>query len=117
MKGSAPLPYGCPAAEPLFSLLSCLYNSYDMREMLLRADELALLDGKGGRRALFAYDGRLYDVSGSFLWKGGRHQALHVAGRDLSGLLSTAPHGEDLLQRVPVVGRLIGETQSSSKAP
>jgi predicted heme/steroid binding protein len=88
-----------------------------MKEMLLSADQLSLYDGKDGRRALFAYNGRLYDVSGSFLWKGGRHQALHLAGRDLSGLLSTAPHGEDLLQRVPVVGRLVGGAQRPSKAP
>jgi predicted heme/steroid binding protein len=88
-----------------------------MKEMLLRADELAFFDGNEGRRALFAYDGRLYDVSGSFLWKCGRHQALHLAGRDLSGLLATAPHGEDLLQRVPVVGRLAGGAQNSPGVP
>ena len=49
--------------------------------------ELARCDGKEGRPAWVAYRGRVYDVSGSFLWKGGRHMATHEAGRDLSDVL------------------------------
>jgi predicted heme/steroid binding protein len=45
-------------------------------------------------------------VSQSFLWKGGRHMATHEAGRDLTDVLVQAPHGEDLLERVPVIGLL-----------
>jgi len=48
-------------------------------------------------------------VSESFLWKGGRHMARHEAGRDLTAVLDQAPHGEDLLARVPVVGVLCEE--------
>ena len=70
-------------------------------------EELSRFDGKEGRPAYIACRGKVYDVSNSFLWMGGRHQALHQAGEDLSDLLDTAPHGEDLLERVPVVGILI----------
>jgi len=70
-------------------------------------EELSRFDGEEGRPAYIAYKGKVYDVSNSFLWMGGRHQALHQAGEDLSDLLDTAPHGEDLLERVPVVGKLI----------
>ena len=66
--------------------------------------ELARYDGRNGRPAYIACDGKVYDVTGSFLWKDGRHQALHDAGRDLSAALGAAPHGDDLLDRCPLVG-------------
>jgi predicted heme/steroid binding protein len=68
--------------------------------------ELAHCDGREGRPAYVAYHGKVYDVSDSFLWKGGRHQAMHDAGMDLADILDQAPHGPDLLERVPVVGVL-----------
>jgi predicted heme/steroid binding protein len=68
--------------------------------------ELAQADGKEGRPAWIAFRGKVYDVSQSFLWKGGRHMATHEAGRDLTNVLVQAPHGEDLLERVPVIGLL-----------
>jgi predicted heme/steroid binding protein len=54
-----------------------------------------------------AYDGRVFDVSQSFLWKNGGHQATHSAGEDLTPSLDQASHGEDLPERVPMVGILI----------
>jgi predicted heme/steroid binding protein len=69
-------------------------------------EELSRCDGREGRPACIAFQGNVYDVTQSFLWKGGEHQVLHSAGRDLSGELSAAPHGADLLDRVPVVGIL-----------
>ena len=69
-------------------------------------DELARYDGKDGAPAYIAYEGKVYDVSNSFLWQRGRHQVLHAAGQDLTGDLDGAPHGEDLLDRVPIVGVL-----------
>jgi predicted heme/steroid binding protein len=69
-------------------------------------DELACCNGKDGAPAYIAYRGKVYDVSASFLWMGGRHQVLHVAGFDLTEALESAPHGEDLLGRVPVIGDL-----------
>ncbi|MEM4701271.1 MAG: cytochrome b5 domain-containing protein [Candidatus Bathyarchaeia archaeon] len=68
--------------------------------------ELAQYDGKNGKPAYMAYKGKVYDVSSSFLWKDGKHQALHMAGMDLTDALKQAPHGEDVLKRFPVVGIL-----------
>jgi len=68
--------------------------------------ELAACHGRNGAPAYIAYDGRVYDVSGSFLWRNGRHQVLHHAGVDLTDALDQAPHGTNLLERVPVVGTL-----------
>ncbi len=68
--------------------------------------ELSLYDGREGHSAYIAFGGRVYDVTNSFLWKGGKHQVLHSAGRDLTREMETAPHGADLLERVPLVGYL-----------
>ncbi len=62
--------------------------------------------GRDGAPALNAYRGRVYDVSRSFLWQNGGHQALHAAGRDLTGSLEDAPHPADVLKRFPMVGTL-----------
>jgi predicted heme/steroid binding protein len=60
--------------------------------------------------AYIAYRGVVYDVSNSFLWKKGEHQVLHQAGRDLTVELVTAPHGTELLDRVPMIGTLKEES-------
>ena len=69
--------------------------------------ELASFTGRDGKPAYIAYREKVYDVSDSFLWKNGNHQVLHDAGRDLTEELEKAPHGADLLVRVPVIGRLV----------
>jgi predicted heme/steroid binding protein len=69
-------------------------------------DELAHYNGKDGTPAYIAYEGKVYDVTDSFLWQNGRHQVLHIAGRDMTGSLDQAPHGADVLDEFPVVGVL-----------
>jgi predicted heme/steroid binding protein len=69
-------------------------------------DELARSTGEDASTARIAFKGKVYDVTNCFLWQGGRHQALHVAGRDLTDELADAPHGEDLLERAVLVGTL-----------
>lgn len=69
-------------------------------------EELAEYDGKNGAPAYVAYEGKVYDVSESFLWRNGNHQVLHSAGEDLTENLKQAPHGADLLQGFPAVGIL-----------
>ena len=71
--------------------------------------ELARCNGKDGSPAYFAYEGKVYDGSNSFLWRRGRHWARHNAGMDMTGELKEAPHGIDLLKRLPVIGVLVDE--------
>lgn len=69
-------------------------------------EELKQYDGKEGRPAYIAYKGKVYDVSDNYLWVDGDHQGEHVAGRDLTEQMSSAPHGEDNLDRVKQIGVL-----------
>ncbi|MBU5612109.1 CopD family protein [Geomonas azotofigens] len=81
----------------------------------LSLDELSAFDGKEGRPAYFAYEGRLYDASDSRLWKQGVHMGRHHAGEDLSEALKLAPHGSEKVLLMPEVGSLADVTQR--KAP
>lgn len=77
-----------------------------MEEGLCRSPaELAGFDGKEGRRALVAVGDKLFDVTGSRLWKDGVHARRHQAGQDLTEALSGAPHGAEVLERMRQAGR------------
>jgi predicted heme/steroid binding protein len=67
---------------------------------------LARYNGKNGAPAYIAYKGKVYDASDSFQWKNGRHQVAHNAGEDLTDSLKQAPHGAEMLERLPLIGRL-----------
>ena len=69
--------------------------------------ELAENNGKNGKPAYLAYKGKVYDVSESNFWIEGDHLGMHEAGRDLTEELEMAPHREENLQRVKVVGTLM----------
>ncbi|MGZ8439862.1 MAG: CopD family protein [Candidatus Deferrimicrobiaceae bacterium] len=73
-------------------------------------DDLSGYDGKEGRPAYFAYDGRIFDATGSRLWKGGSHVGRHLAGFDLTEALKLAPHGEEKVTSMPSVGNLLTGT-------
>lgn len=69
-------------------------------------EELKKYNGKNGSPAFVARQGKVYDVSSSFLWQQGNHEVLHNAGADLTNQLNEAPHGIELLEKFPVVGIL-----------
>ena len=68
-------------------------------------EELRKYDGSNDS-IYIAYNGKVYDVSTSYHWRGGIHHARHHAGRNLTDALELAPHGIDLLQKFPIVGNL-----------
>lgn len=72
----------------------------------LSEDELSQFDGRDGRPAYIAFRGIIYNVTGGKLWKEGVHAGRHHAGADLTEFLKQAPHGEDKVTSMPVVGRL-----------
>ena len=73
----------------------------------LTPDDLAVYDGKEGRPAWFAFDGKIYDATQSRLWKQGVHMGRHNAGCDLTEALSLAPHGREKVIAMTAVGELI----------
>jgi predicted heme/steroid binding protein len=70
--------------------------------------ELQQFDGTRGKPAYIAYEGVVYDVTASSLWRGGLHKDLHYAGTDLTRTLRKAPHTAEVFTHATVkrVGRL-----------
>ena len=68
-------------------------------------DELRQFDGKNGKPAYVGYKGKVYDVSGSEQWGDGDHMG-HEAGRDLTEDMDIAPHADDVMERMKIVGVL-----------
>lgn len=71
-----------------------------------KPEDMAAFSGKDGSSVYIAYEGKVYDVSGSKLWKTGTHMMRHKAGSVLDGQMAAAPHGPEMLERVPQVGEL-----------
>jgi predicted heme/steroid binding protein len=78
--------------------------------MDLTAEELAKYDGKDGRPAYVAVDGKIFDISSSPMWADGEHFVCGmegVAGKDLTETIKQAPHTKDNLDPFPVIGNLV----------
>ncbi|MDR3570463.1 MAG: cytochrome b5 domain-containing protein [Syntrophobacteraceae bacterium] len=86
-----------------------------MADMELSLEELAEKDGKEGRPVYIAYEGKIYDVSRSKLWKTGSHMKRHPSGKDLSVDIGAAPHGPEVLERYPRVGVLKREPAQANE--
>jgi predicted heme/steroid binding protein len=72
----------------------------------LTTGELAQFNGKNGNPAYVGYKGKVYDVTESYQWGDGEHLG-HIAGKDLTDQMEIAPHGEDVMERMKVVGVLV----------
>ncbi len=77
-----------------------------MRE--ITPEELASFSGKEGKPVYVAFQGKIYDVTQSRLWSTGSHMKRHPSGKDLTGEISAAPHGPEVLDRYPQVAVLKG---------
>jgi predicted heme/steroid binding protein/uncharacterized membrane protein len=75
------------------------------------SETLAQFNGQEGISVYIAYQGKVFDVSGSKLWAGGLHMKRHNAARDLSADIEAAPHGEEVFERYPQVGILREKTE------
>ncbi|HWQ48992.1 MAG TPA: cytochrome b5 domain-containing protein [Methanosarcina sp.] len=67
-------------------------------------EELAKYNGKNGKTYV-AYQGKVYDVSDSDLWKNGTHNG-HNSGKDLTEEMNKSPHRPEIIKGFPVVGTL-----------
>jgi predicted heme/steroid binding protein len=69
--------------------------------------ELQQNNGKNGKQAYIGYHGKVYEVTDSSFWMEGDHMSMHDAGKDLTEELEMAPHREEMLERVKLVGELV----------
>lgn len=69
--------------------------------------QLALRNGQDMEAVWVAFEGIIYDVTASRLWKNGRHYE-HWAGQDLTEeLKNDAPHTPKVFDKFKVVGKLL----------
>ncbi len=76
---------------------------------------LSHFDGKEGTQAYVAYKDAVFDMTSLKLWKNGLHMK-HAAGHDMTDSLPKAPHGEEKLEGLPLVGKYDG-SRKPSKTP
>ena len=67
--------------------------------------QLALRNGQDKPEIWIAFEGKIYDVSASRLWKNGKHYE-HWAGQDLTEELADAPHSEKVFEKFTPIGLL-----------
>lgn len=72
----------------------------------LSKSQLALYNGQDKNEVWIAYQGVVYDVTESRLWREGKHYE-HWAGQDLTDELPDAPHNEEVFKKFTKVGHLI----------
>lgn len=68
--------------------------------------QLAMRNGQDMDEIWISYNGKIYDVTHSRLWKNGKHYA-HWAGQDLSDEFKDAPHKEWVFEKLTPIGLLI----------
>jgi predicted heme/steroid binding protein/uncharacterized membrane protein len=81
------------------------------------SEELEQFHGQEGNAVYISHKGKVYDVSGSKLWKGGLHMLRHHAGKDLTTDIQAAPHGPEVLERYPQVAVLKEGESASTQIP
>jgi predicted heme/steroid binding protein/uncharacterized membrane protein len=81
----------------------------------MKRDEVKNFNGEDGKPAYIIYDGKVYDVTDSRLWKNGKHMGRHKAGEDLTAFISMAPHTDKVLEKVKYVCDIEEENVKDNK--
>lgn len=79
-------------------------NEKDAKKLITKR-QLALRNGQDKDDIWVAYEGIVYDVTESRLWRKGMHYE-HWAGQDLTEELADAPHTEAVFEKFEIVGLL-----------
>jgi len=69
-------------------------------------EELSVFNGQNGNPAYVAVNGIVYDVSDSHVWPGAAHFGLN-AGNDLTADFNSCHTLNNILSKLPAVGRLV----------
>ena len=75
---------------------------------VVTAQQLALRNGEDREEVWVAYQGMVYDLAKSRLWREGKHYE-HWAGQDLTNELPEAPHTDKVFEKFNIVGKLTGK--------
>lgn len=67
--------------------------------------QLALRNGQDKPDIWVAYQGVIYEVTSSRLWRDGKHYE-HWAGQDLTEELADAPHNARVFEKFKIIGKL-----------
>jgi predicted heme/steroid binding protein len=67
--------------------------------------QLSLRNGSDREEIWCAYQGNIYDLRKSRLWRNGKHYE-HWAGQDLTPELKDAPHNANVFDKFEIVGKL-----------
>jgi predicted heme/steroid binding protein len=67
--------------------------------------QLALRNGQDKPQIWVAYEGLIYDMTHSRLWRDGKHYE-HWAGQDLTPELADAPHTAIVFEKYTPIGKL-----------
>ena len=69
--------------------------------------QLSLRNGQDHSSIWVAYNGWVYDLTDSRMWRNGTHYE-HWSGQDLTDELGDAPHTNDVFKKFTPIGELIG---------
>jgi predicted heme/steroid binding protein len=72
---------------------------------IITRNQLALRNGQDKPEIWVAFQGNVYEVTASRLWKNGKHYE-HWAGQDLTDELKDAPHTEKVFDKFKIIGKL-----------
>jgi predicted heme/steroid binding protein len=67
--------------------------------------QLALRNGQDKPDIWVAFEGKIYDMTHSKLWRNGKHYE-HWAGQDLTSELADAPHSVQVFEKFTPIGLL-----------
>jgi len=78
--------------------------------------ELEKANGAEGGPILVSFEGKVYDVTASKMWRKGVHFRTHQAGKDLTESMKAAPHGAEVLDRYEQIGTVAGYKAAAPEA-
>jgi predicted heme/steroid binding protein len=84
--------------------MSCSSEKSSMQ--VYTKQQLALRNGQDKPEIWVAFNGLIYDLSDSRLWRNGKHYE-HWAGQDLTDELKDAPHTEEVFRKFKAIAKLI----------
>ncbi len=77
-----------------------------LQQPFFTLSELSAFTGRNGKPAYVAVNGIVYDVTNNAAWAAGTHFGL-TAGRDLTAEFANCHQAQQILNKLPVVGRLL----------